>query len=207
VARRLTLAVNGVLDLWHRWLADGWRRRRTHRSIYRLHHGLAGSRGSRSRIRWRRRRVEHRRIGSGLAGHSQCTARDDHARDRDPRCVGGWCGALSLGHKSRLSSLGGAREDSLQEQRGSTGPDLRARLAPLCVRRHLVYAPDRHPSTASGGDGRAPSSDMPGVFFAWTRRSIEFGPRSLGPNSRGHVAESPCRCDPHASGPGCVAAR
>jgi hypothetical protein len=35
------------------------------------------------------------------------------------------------------------------------------------VRRHLVYAPDRHPSTASGGDGRAPSSDMPGVFFAW----------------------------------------
>lgn len=102
---RLTRAVNGVRDLWHRWRADGWRRGRTHRSIRRLRHGLAGSRGSGTRTRWRRRRVGHRRIRSGLAGHSQRTGGDDHARDRDPRGVGGWCGALSFGHESWLSSL------------------------------------------------------------------------------------------------------
>ena len=88
-AGRITLAVHGVRDLWHRWRAGGWGRKRTPRSIRRHRHGLARSRGGRTRSRWRRRRVGHRRIRSGLPSRGDYTAGDYHAGDSRPEDVRG----------------------------------------------------------------------------------------------------------------------
>jgi hypothetical protein len=85
---RLTLAVRGVRDLWHRWRAGGWGRGWTHRSVRRRRNGLSG-RGSRPGSGWHWRRVGHRRIRCGRAGQGEGTAGDDRACDRDPGGVRG----------------------------------------------------------------------------------------------------------------------
>ncbi len=86
LARRLTLAVSGIRDLWHRWRADGRGRGWTHRSVRRHRNGLSGRRGA---ARPPRRRGGHRRIRCGRAGKGQRTAGDDRACDHDPGGVRG----------------------------------------------------------------------------------------------------------------------
>lgn len=131
-------AEDGIRDLWDHWRADRWRRRRGHRCIGRLHHGLAGSRGGSTRIRRHRRRVGHRWLRSGLAGQGQRTACDDHAGDSEFRGVDGWRGALAFGHEFGRP-LWWRREGSTRSN--AEAPDrLRARLAPSRRRRHLVQS-------------------------------------------------------------------
>jgi hypothetical protein len=83
LSRRLTLAVSGVRDLWHRWCAAGWGRGWIHRSVRRHRNGLSG-RGSHPRSGW-----HWRRIRRGRAGGGEGTAGDDRACDRDPGGVRG----------------------------------------------------------------------------------------------------------------------
>ena len=85
-------------------------------------HGLARSRGGLTRTRWRRRRVRQFRISCGLAGHTQCTAGDDHPCDRDPEGVGRSCGALSFGHESQLSSLVAPARTPYRSSAGAPDP-------------------------------------------------------------------------------------